>query len=93
MTHSGNRARSFFGYGLLAMVLFWAYGRAAASQKERPSEALLAPTIPTPSTTTDISCDLSGIDAETLRAARRTVYKQSADLDEEFRVLDQLGLL
>ncbi len=93
MTHSGSRTRSLFGYGLLAMVSFWAGGKAAASLKEKPSEALLAPTTPTPSTTMDISCDLSGIDTETLRAARRTVYTQSADLDEEFRVLDQLGLL
>jgi hypothetical protein len=94
MTHSGTRSRSLLGYGLLAMALFWAYGKAVASPKSKPSAAQLVPTIQMPSTPPDTFSDPSGtFDAETLRAARRAVHRRSADLDEEFLVLDQLGLL
>jgi hypothetical protein len=99
MSPTGVRPRSLLGYSLLAVALCWAGGRTLASVNRMLSELPLVPTTPTPSTATATSCedfgtfDIKTLDAETLRMARKTVSRESADIDEEFRLLDQLGLL
>lgn len=102
MTHSGTRARSFLGCGLLAMVSFLAGGAAAVYQKEKPSEPGSEPTTQPSSTETDISSTSSKTGTSepqisntpmAQQRARKMVAKRAHCPDDEYMLLDELGLM
>ena len=103
MTHSVlRRTRSLSAYGLLGAALFWAGGIAAVSQKEKPSEPESGPTEQTSSTTQDTSSTSSktGMSEQQIPNtpqgrlyARKMVARQAHCPDDEYMLLEELGLL
>ena len=102
MTPSARRILSFLGFGLLAMALFLACGRAAVSQKEKPSEPESGPTTQPSSTTQDTSSTSlkTGMSEQPIpntpqgrMYARKMVAKNAHCPDDEYMILEQLGLL
>jgi len=103
MTHSGTRRiLSLSAYGLLAGGLFLAGGIAAASQKEKPSEPESEPT--TQPSSTEMGTSLTSLKTgksdyqipntpQARSLARKMVAKQSHCLDDEYMLLEELGLL
>lgn len=100
MTHSAlRRTLSFLGFGLLAMALFLAGGIAAVSAKGQPSEPESEPMTQPSSTTQDTSLTNSKTgmsDPNTPLAqqrARKMVAKKAHCLDDEYMLLEEIGLL
>ena len=103
MTHSVlRRTRSFLGFGLLAGALFLAGGIAAVSAKEKPSEPVSEPTIQPSLTTQDTSSTnlKSGMPEHQIpntpqgrQFARKMVARRSQSPDDEYMLLEELGLL
>ena len=103
MTHSAlRRTLSLSAYGLLAVALFWAGGIAAVSQKEKPSEPESGPTTQPSSTTQGTSSTSlkTGMSEQPIpntpqgrMYARKMVAKNAHCPDDEYMILEQLGLL
>jgi len=103
MTHSVlRRTRSLSAYGLRAVASLLDGGITEASQKEKPSEPESGPTEQTSSTTqgTSSTSSKTGMSEQQIPNtpqgrlyARKMVARQAHCPDDEYMLLEELGLL